>query len=67
MSRTLSEILVGVGCLVGGFLLWATTQEVVTPIITLSKVGVVLMFVGGGGIVWALIKSGRSGRGSRRD
>lgn len=67
MSRTLSEILIGIVCLIGGFVLWATTQEIVTPVFELSKIGVVLMFVGGGGIVWALISAGRSSRGRRED
>jgi hypothetical protein len=66
VNRTLSEILIGIACLAVGFVLWATTQEIVTPVFELRKIGVVLMFVGGGGILWALVTAGRSPRGRSR-
>lgn len=66
MSRTFSEVLIGIGCLVVGFVLWRTTGHIVTPVFELSKIGVVLMFVGGGGILWALATAGRDRGKSER-
>lgn len=66
MSRRIYEFIVGVVCLVGGFLLWSTTQEIRTPVFELSKIGVVLMVVGGAGILWAVVAGGRSARRDRR-
>ncbi|NQX28873.1 hypothetical protein HQQ81_16105 [Microbacteriaceae bacterium VKM Ac-2854] len=65
MSRRIYEFVVGIICLVGGFLLWSTTQHIVTPVFDLSTIGVVLMFVGGAGILWSLVTSNRSARGDR--
>lgn len=54
MSSRMSEILGSIVCFVVGVVLWRATQGVEWPVITPSKVGVVLMFIGGFGVLWAL-------------
>lgn len=48
------EILWGVLSSVVGFVLWQFARDIETPIITLSKVGVVLLIVGIGGILYGV-------------
>jgi uncharacterized membrane protein YccC len=55
MSNRMSEILGGAVCFVIGVVLWRAMDGVEWPVITPSKVGVVLMFVGGLGVLWALL------------
>lgn len=55
MSSRMSEILGSAVCFGIGLVLWRTMDGVEWPVITPSKVGVVLMFVGGLGAVWALV------------
>ncbi len=59
MSSRMSEILGGIACLVVGLVLWRTTDGVEWPVVTPSKVGVVLMVVGGAGALWALLVPSR--------
>lgn len=46
------EILWGILSAVVGFVLWQFARDIETPIITLSKVGVVLLVVGIGGVLY---------------
>ncbi|MFW0773791.1 DUF5708 family protein [Paenarthrobacter nitroguajacolicus] len=56
-----TEILWGAISAVVGLLLWLFAGDIETPIITLSKVGVVLMAVGGGGILYGIYMLAKSG------
>ncbi|WP_198942972.1 DUF5708 family protein [Actinophytocola xanthii] len=59
-----TEPLIGAVLLVVGLVLYLTTGDVHTPVVTLTKVGLVLMVVGGAEIVVALARLvfGRRGR-----
>lgn len=52
MATGRREILWGISCSVLGFVLWQFATDIDTPIITLSKVGVVLLVVGIGGVLY---------------
>ncbi|OLF15206.1 hypothetical protein BU204_23390 [Actinophytocola xanthii] len=60
----MTEPLIGAVLLVVGLVLYLTTGDVHTPVVTLTKVGLVLMVVGGAEIVVALARLvfGRRGR-----
>ncbi|WSQ11850.1 DUF5708 family protein [Streptomyces sp. NBC_01231] len=47
MSKATRNLLEGVGTLVVGLVLWLFTGDVEVPFVTLTKVGVVMMCVGG--------------------
>jgi hypothetical protein len=47
VSRTAKNLIEGLVTLLVGLVLWLFTDGVDTPVVTLTKVGVVLMAVGG--------------------
>ncbi|CAM5333447.1 hypothetical protein SALBM311S_07695 [Streptomyces alboniger] len=47
MSKATRNLLEGAGTLVIGLVLWLFTGDVEVPVVTLTKVGVVMMCVGG--------------------
>ncbi|GAB7032415.1 DUF5708 family protein [Streptomyces sp. NPDC021749] len=52
-------IAVGIVLAVVGLALWLTTKEVETPIISLSKAGLILAIVGGAEALFALLGLGK--------
>jgi hypothetical protein len=47
MSKAMKDLLEGAGVFGIGLVLWLFTGDVETPVVTLTKVGVVMMCVGG--------------------
>lgn len=62
-----NEIVWGLVILVIGFVLWFATPGVRIPIIELTKVGVVLMFVGGIGALYGVYRLVAGGRSNSSD
>ena len=59
MRRTLAA---GVGTFVVGLLLWLFTGDVETPIVTLTKVGAVLMVIGGLELCFGVYQAAQGGQ-----
>ena len=54
MTRASKNLLEGVVTLLAGLAVWLTTGGVEVPVVTLTKVGVVLMCVGGAQTAWGV-------------
>ncbi len=65
MSRSTRNLLDGVVTFVIGLVLWLFTGDVEIPVITLTKVGVVMMCVGGALVATGLYQSARTAAGGR--
>ncbi|MDL5203839.1 DUF5708 family protein [Streptomyces sp. ALI-76-A] len=65
MNRPLRNLLEGAVTLVTGLLLWLFTGDVDVPVVTLTKVGVVMMWVGGALIATGLYQAARGSSGPR--
>lgn len=59
MRRTAEHCATGAGTVLGGLALWRYTQGVDLPVISLPKVGVVLMVLGGAEILLGLYRAVR--------
>ncbi|WP_399942941.1 DUF5708 family protein [Streptomyces sp. BBFR25] len=59
MTRASKNLLEGVVTLLAGLAVWLTTGGVEVPLVTLTKVGVVLMCVGGAQTAWGLYGAAR--------
>jgi hypothetical protein len=59
VNRASKNLLEGVVTLLAGVALWLVTGDVEVPVITLTKVGVVLMCVGGAQTAWGLYGAAR--------
>ncbi|MBQ0884943.1 hypothetical protein RKD37_003294 [Streptomyces ambofaciens] len=59
MTRASKNLLEGVVTLLAGLAVWLTTGGVEVPVVTLTKVGVVLMCVGGAQTAWGLYGAAR--------
>jgi hypothetical protein len=57
MNSGFKAVLMGGITLVIGFLLWRFTGDIETPVVTLTKLGVVLMVLGGLEFLYGLFKS----------
>ncbi|MBA2809013.1 hypothetical protein E0500_016810 [Streptomyces sp. KM273126] len=65
MTRASKNLLEGVVTGVVGLALWLFTEDVEVPVVTLTKVGVVMMCVGGAQVVMGLYQSVRAPAGGR--
>ncbi|MFD5649581.1 DUF5708 family protein [Streptomyces sp. NPDC127039] len=64
MNRASKHLLEGAVTLLAGLALWLFAGDVEVPVVTLTKVGIVLMCVGGVQTVWGLTGAvRRSARG----
>ncbi|MER0481094.1 DUF5708 family protein [Streptomyces sp. Edi2] len=52
-------IAVGIVLAIAGLVLWLTTKEVETPIISLHKAGLILAIIGGAEALFALLGLGK--------
>jgi hypothetical protein len=59
MSQAAKNLLEGVGTFVVGLMLWMFTGDVEVPVVTLTKVGMVMMCVGGVLVVLGLYQATR--------
>ena len=59
MTRASKHLLEGSVTLLAGLALWLFTGDVEVPMVTLTKVGVVLMCVGGAQTAWGLYGAAR--------
>ncbi|XVV17411.1 DUF5708 family protein [Actinoplanes sp. CA-131856] len=66
MSSTVKILLSGAGTFVVGLLLWLFTGDVETPVITLTKVGAVMMVFGAAEFLWGLYQAARSSSRSEK-
>ncbi|NJP52813.1 hypothetical protein HCJ93_22790 [Streptomyces sp. SBST2-5] len=66
MTRAAKDITEGVVTFAVGLVLRLTTGDVEVPVVTLTKVGTVLMCVGSALILWGLIRTVRPARGKER-
>ncbi|GAA1205161.1 DUF5708 family protein [Prauserella alba] len=61
MSANVKSLFIGAGMLIVGLVLWLTTEGVETPVVTLTKVGLVLAILGAAELVitggWMLFGS----------
>lgn len=57
MNSSFKAVIMGGITLVIGFVLWRFTGDIETPVITLTKLGIVLMALGGLEVVYGLFKS----------
>ncbi|MFF3228137.1 DUF5708 family protein [Nocardia suismassiliense] len=57
MNSGFKAVITGGITLVIGFVLWRFTGDVETPVITLTKLGIILMVVGGLEVLYGLFKS----------
>jgi hypothetical protein len=64
MSQASKNLLEGVVTFVIGLSLWLFTGDVEIPVVTLTKVGVVMMCVGGALVVTGLYQSVRTSAGT---
>ncbi|WP_106396729.1 DUF5708 family protein [Actinocorallia populi] len=62
MNKDAKALLWGVVTFVIGLLLWRFTGDVETPVVTLTKLGVVLMVVGGLEAAYGIYRSVIGGR-----
>ncbi|MFF5077687.1 DUF5708 family protein [Actinoplanes sp. NPDC000266] len=60
MSPTVKILLSGAATFVVGLLLWLFTGDVETPVITLTKLGAVMMVAGALEFLWGLYQAARS-------
>lgn len=65
MNGTTKNLLEGAATLVTGLALWLFAGDVELPYVTLTKVGVVMMCVGGALLLTGLFQAARSPRGQR--
>lgn len=65
MSKATKNLLEGAATLVTGLALWLFAGEVELPFVTLTKVGVVMMCVGGALLLTGLFQAATSSRGER--
>ncbi|MPY49502.1 DUF5708 family protein [Streptomyces acidicola] len=65
MTRASKNLLEGVVTGAVGLALWLFTEDVEVPVVTLTKVGVVMMCVGGAQAVMGLYRSVRAPAGGR--
>lgn len=65
MSGPTKNLLEGAATLVTGLVLWLFAGDVELPFVTLTKVGVVMMCVGGALLLTGLFQAARSPRGKR--
>ncbi|PAZ15292.1 hypothetical protein CLM62_14540 [Streptomyces sp. SA15] len=66
MSAARKNLLEGVATFVAGLVLWLFTGGVEVPVFTLTKVGVVMMSVGGVLVATGLYQAARSSPGAGR-
>jgi hypothetical protein len=59
VTRASKDLLEGAVTLLAGLVLWLSTGDVEVPVVTLTKVGVVLMCVGGAQTAWGLYGAAR--------
>jgi hypothetical protein len=59
VNRASKNLLEGAVTLLVGSALWLFTGDVEVPVVTLTKVGVVLMCVGGAQTAWGLYRAAR--------
>ncbi|AIV34182.1 DUF5708 family protein [Streptomyces sp. R1] len=59
MTRTSKNLLEGAVTLLAGLALWLFTGDVEVPVVTLTKVGAVLMCVGGAQTAWGVYGAAR--------
>lgn len=57
MSKAMKNLLEGAGTFGIGLVLWLFTGDVETPVVTLTKVGVVMMWVGGALVLAGLVQA----------
>ncbi|WP_194837735.1 DUF5708 family protein [Nocardia sp. XZ_19_369] len=57
MNSGFKAVITGGITLVIGFVLWRFTGDIETPVVTLTKLGIVLMVVGGLEVLYGLFKS----------
>ncbi|MFD3502341.1 DUF5708 family protein [Streptomyces sp. NPDC058676] len=57
MSKAMKNLLEGVGTFGVGLVLWLFTGDVQTSVVTLTKVGVVMMCVGGALVLVGLVQA----------
>ncbi|GAA0647761.1 hypothetical protein GCM10009535_26950 [Streptomyces thermocarboxydovorans] len=62
MTRAAKDITEGVITFAVGLVLKLTTEDVEVPVCTLTKVGAVMMCVGGALLLWGLIQQARPAR-----
>ncbi|MGW6568012.1 DUF5708 family protein [Streptomyces sp. NPDC054975] len=67
MKQASKNLLEGVVTFAVGLVLRLFTDGVETPVVTLTKVGVVLMWVGGVLVAWGLFQAVRGSNTARRD
>ncbi|MFV0133606.1 DUF5708 family protein [Streptomyces sp. HMX87] len=60
MTRGPRNLVEGAATPAVGLVLWLTTGDVDVPVVTLTKVGLVLMCLGGAQLVWGLYRTVRS-------
>jgi hypothetical protein len=65
MNGRTKNLLEGAATLVTGLLLWLFAGDVELPFVTLTKVGVVMMCVGGALLLTGLFQAARPPRGRR--
>jgi hypothetical protein len=65
MSKARKNLLEGVGTFLVGLALWLFTEDVEVPVVTPTKVGVVMMCVGGAYVASGLYQAARASAGSR--
>ncbi|WP_081237461.1 DUF5708 family protein [Streptomyces viridosporus] len=65
MNRASRNLLVGSGTLLAGLWLWRFARGVDLPLVTPTKVGVVMMCVGGAEILLGLYRAARASAGPR--
>ncbi|GAA1417340.1 DUF5708 family protein [Streptomyces thermospinosisporus] len=66
MTRAAKDITEGAVTLAVGLVLRLTTEDVEVPVFTLTKVGTVMMCVGGVLLLWGLNRSARPARQEER-
>ncbi|GAB2858142.1 DUF5708 family protein [Streptomyces deserti] len=60
MSRGARHLGEGSATFVIGLVLWLFTEDVEVPVVTLTKVGIVMMCAGGAQVLWGLYRSART-------
>ncbi|MEU4848539.1 DUF5708 family protein [Streptomyces gilvosporeus] len=56
----MKDIAIGVFLAIVGVVLWLTTQQVETPVVSLHKAGLVLAVVGAAEALFALVRLGKA-------
>ncbi|WP_327343528.1 DUF5708 family protein [Streptomyces europaeiscabiei] len=65
MGKPMKNLVEGVGTFAIGLILWLFTDRVEVPVVTLTKVGVVMMCVGGVLVATGLYQGARGTAGDR--